>query len=49
MVISSGKKALPLKESVKTSSSKSKTTFSAWGEDVKVVVPTSTIAYAKIF
>ncbi|MGA7833878.1 MAG: hypothetical protein WCA31_01575 [Acidimicrobiales bacterium] len=49
MTISSGTKALPLKESVKTSSSKSKTTFSKWGEDVKVEVPTSTIAYSKIF
>jgi hypothetical protein len=49
MTISSGKSALPLKESVNTSSSKSKTTFSKWGEDVKVEVPTSTVAYAKVF
>lgn len=49
MTISSGKSALPLKESVNTSSSKSKTTFSKWGEEVKVEVPTSTVAYAKVF
>jgi hypothetical protein len=49
MTISSGKKTLPIKEVVTTSTSKSVTTFTKWGENVKVSVPSSTIAYSKVF
>jgi hypothetical protein len=49
ITISAGKKALPLKESVTTSEGKSKTTFTQWGEAVKVTAPTSTVSYTKIF
>ena len=49
MVVSSGAKALPLRESVTTSSGSSKTTFTKWGEFVAIKVPTNTIAYSKVF
>jgi hypothetical protein len=49
MTISSGTKTLPLKEDVKTSSGTSLTTFTKWGESVKVKIPSSTIAYTKVF
>jgi hypothetical protein len=49
MTISSGSKALPVKESVTTSSGSSHTSFTRWGESVKVHVPSKTIPYAKIF
>jgi hypothetical protein len=49
LVISSGASALPLKENVVTASGNSRTVFSRWGEHVKVKVPKSTIAYAKVF
>jgi hypothetical protein len=49
MVISSGSKALPIKESIKTSQGSSKTSFTKWGEHVVIKVPTNTIAYSKIF
>jgi hypothetical protein len=49
MTISSGKKALPIKEVVTTTTSKSTTTFTKWGENVKVSAPSSTIAYATVF
>jgi hypothetical protein len=40
---------LPIKESVTTAEGTSKTTFTQWGENVDVKVPTSTVAYAKVF
>jgi hypothetical protein len=49
MTISSGKTSLPIKEVVTTSDGKSETTFTKWGEKVDIVVPTSTIAYDKVF
>ena len=49
LTISSGKKTLPLKEAVSTSVGSSATTFTKWGESVTVTVPSSTIAYAKVF
>jgi hypothetical protein len=49
ITISAGKKALPIKESVTTAGGKSETTFSRWGESIKVTVPKATIAYTKIF
>jgi len=48
LTISSGNKTLPLKEAVSTSVGSSRTTFTNWGESVKVTVPSSTIAYAKV-
>jgi hypothetical protein len=49
MVVSSGSKTLPLKESVRTSDGSSETTFTKWGEPVAVKIPTNTVAYSKIF
>jgi hypothetical protein len=49
MTISSGKKSLPIKEVVTTSQGKSETTFTKWGENVEVIVPSSTISYNTIF
>jgi hypothetical protein len=49
MTISSGKSALPIKEVVTTSVGTSETKFSKWGEDVQVVVPSSTIPYTTVF
>jgi hypothetical protein len=49
ITISAGKKALPVKESVTTADGSSETTFTRWGESIKVTVPKSTIAYTKVF
>jgi hypothetical protein len=49
MTISSDKKSLPIKEVVTTSEGKSQTTFSKWGENVEVAIPSSTVAYGTIF
>jgi hypothetical protein len=49
MTISSGKKTLPIKETVTTSEGTSKTTFSHWGESVQVIIPSTTIPYATVF
>jgi len=49
MTISSGKKTLPIEEAVSTSNGNSTTKFSKWGETVHVAVPSSVIAYAKVF
>jgi hypothetical protein len=49
LVISSGSSTVPLKESVSTSAGASHTTFSKWDKSFTVKVPTSTIAYAKVF
>jgi hypothetical protein len=49
LVISSGSATVPLNESVSTSSGESHTSFTKWDKSFKVKVPTSTIAYAKVF
>ncbi|HTT59015.1 MAG TPA: hypothetical protein VMF33_03115 [Acidimicrobiales bacterium] len=49
MVVSSGSKPLPIKETIRTSEGSSKTTFTRWGESVSIKVPTNTIAYSKVF
>jgi|ERR1700691_257390 hypothetical protein len=49
LVISSGSSTVPLKETVTTSSGNSHTTFTDWNQPFTVKVPTSTIAYAKVF
>jgi hypothetical protein len=49
MTFSSGRTTLPLKDAVSTSSGKSETTFSKWGEKVNVKIPSSTIPYAQVF
>ncbi|MGB8179764.1 MAG: hypothetical protein WCF63_06330 [Acidimicrobiales bacterium] len=49
LTISSGAKALPLKETVTTSDGSSHTAFSKWGESVTVHVPSKTIPYATVF
>ncbi|MGC2168939.1 MAG: hypothetical protein WA580_07545 [Acidimicrobiales bacterium] len=49
MVVSSGAKSLPIKETVSTADGSSKTTFTKWGEFVSIKVPTNTIAYSKVF
>lgn len=49
MTVSSGAKSLPLKETVKTSTGSSLTTFTNWGKGVHVAVPTKLIAYATVF
>jgi hypothetical protein len=49
LTISSGSKALPLKESVTTSTGSSHTAFTKWGESVQVHVPSKTIPYATVF
>ncbi len=49
LTISAGKKALPIKETVTTAKGSSLTTFSKWGETVKVVAPSSTLPYSKVF
>jgi len=49
LTISSGKKALPIKESVITSTGHSTTAFSKWGKKVSVVTPTKTVTYAAVF
>jgi hypothetical protein len=49
LTISSGAKALPLKETVTTSDGSSHTAFTKWGETVQVQVPTKTIPYATVF
>ncbi len=48
MVISSGRKALPVDEHVTTPVGHSTTTFTKWNESIHVTVPTSTIAYSKV-
>jgi hypothetical protein len=48
MTFSSGKSTLPIKDAVSTSTGKSETTFSKWGEKVSVKIPTSTIPYAQV-
>ncbi|HVA52259.1 MAG TPA: hypothetical protein VNF05_01975 [Acidimicrobiales bacterium] len=48
MTFSSGKKTLPLKDAVSTSTGKSETTFTKWGEKVSVKVPSSTIPYTQV-
>lgn len=49
LTVSAGSKALPIKESVTASTGSSVTKFSKWGESVVVSVPTTTVAYSKIF
>lgn len=49
MIFSSGKTTLPLINTVTNSSSHSQTTYSKWGEAVKVLIPSSTITYTKVF
>ncbi len=49
LVISSGSATVPLKESVSTSSGESHTTFTKWNKTFTIKVPTSTIAYSKVF
>ncbi|MGH3732423.1 MAG: hypothetical protein ACRDVC_03480 [Acidimicrobiales bacterium] len=49
LTISSGAKALPIKESVVTSKGSSHTSFTKWGELVSVSVPSRTIPYATVF
>ena len=49
LVISSGSSTVPLKETVSTSTGDSHTTFTKWDQPFTVKVPTSTIAYAKVF
>jgi hypothetical protein len=49
LTVSSGKKALPIKETVTTAEGSSLTSFSKWGESVKVSAPSSTVPYATIF
>jgi co-chaperonin GroES (HSP10) len=49
LVVSSGSSTVPLKESVSTSSGESHTTFTKWDKSFTVKVPTSTIAYSKVF
>jgi hypothetical protein len=49
LVISSGSATVPLKETVSTSSGDSHTTFTKWDQTFTVTVPSSTIAYAKVF
>jgi hypothetical protein len=49
LVISSGAKALPLKEAVVTTKGTSHTSFTKWDEAVRVRIPSKTIAYAKVF
>lgn len=49
LTVSSGKKALPIKETVTTAQGSSLTTFSKWGETVTVSAPSSTVPYTTIF
>lgn len=49
MVFSSGKATLPIREYVTSTVGKSKTTFTKWGRAFVVKIPSSTIAYAKVF
>jgi len=49
MVVSAKSPTLPLNETVTTANGKSHTTFTKWGEKVKVTKPSSTIAYASVF
>lgn len=49
LTISSGAKALPIKESVTTSGGTSHTKFTKWNKKVTVVVPSKTIKYATVF
>jgi hypothetical protein len=49
LTISSGAKALPLKETVTTSDGASHTAFTKWGESVQVQIPSKTIPYATVF
>jgi hypothetical protein len=49
LVISSGSATVPLKETVSTSSGDSHTTFTKWDQTFTVKIPTSTIAYSKVF
>ncbi len=49
LVVSSGSATVPLKESVSTSSGESHTTFTKWNQSFTIKVPTSTIAYSKVF
>ncbi len=51
LTLSSDKVTLPIKEVITSSAGGGTTTFSKWGEQVKVDVPSSasTIAYAKVF
>ncbi len=49
MTISSGKKTLPSKEVVTTSTGTSMTTFTKWGKKVTASTPTNTVPYATVF
>lgn len=49
MVISSGGSTLPIREYVTSTVGKSKTIFTKWGRSFVVKIPSSTIAYAKVF
>jgi hypothetical protein len=49
ITISSGTKALPLKETVTTADGTSQTTFTQWGEDIVLTPPTATVPYSKVF
>ena len=48
LTISSGKKALPIKEVASTKTGGGTTIFSKWGESVKTPTPSSTIPYATV-
>ena len=48
LTISSGKKALPLKEVASAKTGGGTTIFSKWGESVKTPTPSSTIPYATV-
>lgn len=47
LTISSGKNNLPISEYITSSSGNGTTSFSNWGEHIKVPVPSSTITYTK--
>jgi hypothetical protein len=49
LVISAGRHALPLRETVTTKTGSSVTTFSHWGEKVHFSAPHATVAYSKVF
>lgn len=49
LVISAGSVTVPIKESVSTSAGESHTTFTKWDKPFVVKVPSSTIAYSKVF
>jgi hypothetical protein len=49
LVISSGSATVPLKETVSTSEGDSHTIFTKWDHSFVVKIPSSTIAYSKVF